>query len=195
MGPMHALELDQLLMVRTAEGDADSLRILLDRHRDPIVYFLQRMVGRRDVAEELAQEVFLRVYQARAHYQPRAKFTTWLYRIALNQALNWRRNTRRERNSFSLDAPVVRDLRWQVADRAPTAEGKMLEHARYDHVRAAIAELPDRQRAAVLLHKYHEMDYHAIAAALGCSIPTVKSLLFRAYANLRMRLAPFAHQC
>lgn len=195
MGPMHALELDQLLMVRTAEGDVDSLRLLLDRHRDPIVYFLQRMVGRRDVAEELAQEVFLRVYQARAHYQPRAKFTTWLYRIALNQALNWRRNTRRERNSFSLDAPVVRDLRWQVADRAPTAEGKMVEHARYDHVRAAVAELPARQRAAVLLHKYHEMDYQGIAATLGCSIPTVKSLLFRAYSNLRLRLAPFAHQC
>ena len=148
--------------------------------------------GNQAVAEELAQEVFLRVYRSRGSYEPTAKFTTWLFRIATHAALNALRDGKHERAQESLDA-VNADLpARQIADGRPSVEQSMVSQVRLDDVRRAVAALPDKQRAAVLMHKYEEMEYSQIASSLNCSESAVKSLLFRAYETLRARLAYMA---
>src|SRR5579863_6051324 len=100
------LDLDAELMLRVKSGDGESFRILLEKHRNPVIHFVYRMVQDRAVAEELAQEVFLRVYKSRANYEPTARFTTWLFRIATHLALNWLRDGKKERGHQRLDAPA-----------------------------------------------------------------------------------------
>ena len=184
-----SLERDAELMLRVREGDESSFAALLDRHRSPVIHFLYRMVQNQAVSEELAQEVFLRVYRSRATYEPTAKFTTWLFRIATHLALNWIRDGRNEKSQESLDRETVEGATRQVADRGRTAEQELVYQARLAEVRQAIELLPAKQRAAVLMHKYEEMEYAQIANALSCSESAVKSLLFRAYETLRSRLA------
>jgi RNA polymerase sigma-70 factor (ECF subfamily) len=140
----------------------------------------------------LAQEVFLRVYRSRASYEPTAKFTTWLFRIASHVALNHIRDGKHERHQESLDGEGTEGIGRQVASRAPTVEQEMVRESRLAEVRRTVESLPAKQRAAVLMHKYQEMDYAQIAAALECSESAVKSLLFRAYETLRAKLAHMA---
>jgi RNA polymerase sigma-70 factor (ECF subfamily) len=157
-----------------------------------VVNFLHRMVQNRAVSEELAQEVFLRVYRSRETYEPTAKFTTWLFRIATHLALNWLRDQKNERAQERLDETVEDAPVREVPDRAPSVEHRMVHQVKVDEVRRAVAALPDKQRAAVLMHKYQEMEYSQIAKVLSCSESAVKSLLFRAYETLRMRLSHMA---
>ncbi|MGC9973253.1 MAG: sigma-70 family RNA polymerase sigma factor [Bryobacteraceae bacterium] len=192
MVAVAALEPDAQLMLRVKEGDAASFALLLERHRAPVIHFLYRMVQNQAVAEELAQEAFLRVYRARASYEPTAKFTTWLFRIATHLALNSLRDGRFQRFHESLDEEGEQAASREIADRRLTIEQTLLDRARLEEVRRAIAALPDKQRAAVLMHKYQEMEYSQIARVLNCSEPAVKSLLFRAYETLRARLAHMA---
>ena len=189
---MAALDYDAELMLRVKDGDGASFGVLLEKHRSPVIHFLYRMVQNSAVAEELAQEVFLRVYRSRGTYEPTAKFTTWLFRIATHMALNALRDNRNERlqdrlDDDSSDMPVR-----QVSDRRPSVEQSMVYEAKLAEVRRAIAALPAKQRAAVLMHKYEEMEYSQIATVLSCSESAVKSLLFRAYEALRARLAHMA---
>ena len=186
------LDPDAELMLRVKDGDGASFGKLLEKHRLPVVHFLYRMVQSHAVAEELAQEVFLRVYRSRATYEPTAKFTTWLFRIATHLALNSLRDGKHERAQERLD-DVSGDLpARQVQDARPTVEQSMLYQARLQEVSSAVAGLPETQRAAVLMHKYQGMEYTQIAKVLGCSESAVKSLLFRAYEALRARLAHMA---
>lgn len=186
-----ALEHDAQLMLRVREGDEASFALLLERYRAPVVHFLYRMVQNQPAAEELAQEVFLRVYRARTSYEPAARFTTWLFRIATHLALNWLRDGKQQRALERLDGDSD-TARRELPDRGPSAEQFLIARVRRDEIRAAIAALPGKQRAAVLMHKYREMDYAQIAGALGCSESAVKSLLFRAYETLRARLRHLA---
>ncbi len=186
------LERDAELMLRVREGDARSFALLLERHRSPVVHFLYRMVQNQAVSEELAQEVFLRVYRSRATYEPTAKFTTWLFRIATHLALNWIRDGRKEKGQESLDKDLIEGVERQVPDRQPTVEQELLYAVKLREVREAIEMLPAKQRAAVMMHKYEELEYSQIAKALSCSESAVKSLLFRAYETLRSRLAHMA---
>ncbi len=187
---------DVQLMLDVKAGDEQSFALLLQRYRSPLVNFLYRMVRNREQAEDLAQEVFVRVYRARADYVPSAKFTTWLFRIATNLALNSLRDTRHQRMEISLDAPVTAgaedgdERMLDVADKNPDIEQHLVEEARKAMIRHAIDKLPEKQRAAVLLHKYQELDYGEIAKILACSESALKSLLFRAYEVLRVELAP-----
>src|SRR5277367_2907955 len=126
MEAVAALERDAELMLRVREGDDTSFGLLLARHRGPVIHFLYRMVQNAPVSEELAQEVFLRVYRSRATYEPTAKFTTWLFRIATHLALNWIRDGRKERGHESLNEDLVEGIERQVADRQPTVEQEML---------------------------------------------------------------------
>jgi len=192
MMAVAALERDAELMLKVREGDQASFALLLERHRGPVIHFLFRMVQNQAVSEELAQEVFLRVYKSRSSYEPTAKFTTWLFRIATHLALNWIRDGKNEKRSESLDEEVNEGTVRQVADRNPTVEQDLVYRARLAEVRAAIDLLPAKQRAAVLMHKYEEMEYSQIACVLNCSESAVKSLLFRAYEHLRARLAHLA---
>jgi RNA polymerase sigma-70 factor (ECF subfamily) len=194
MGAAPALDLDAQLMLRVKDGDEDSFRVLLQKHRNPVIHFVFRMVQDRAIAEELSQEVFLRVYRSRATYEPTARFTTWLFRIATHLALNWLRDGRNERGHQRLDAPWDSEKDGdmparEVPDRKPSVEQRMVYQTRLQEVRDAIALLPEKQRAAVLMHKYEEMEYSQIANVLDCSESAVKSLLFRAYETLRARLA------
>jgi len=181
-------------MLGVRAGDETSFELLLQRYRVPLVNFLYRMVRDSAQAEDLAQEVFLRVYRARKDYAPSAKFTTWLFRIATNLALNSIRDGRHRQMDVSIDQTVddgeQEQARLDVADKSPNVEHRLLELDRAAMIRRAVDSLPDKQRAAVLLHKYQEMDYSDIARALDCSESALKSLLFRAYETLRIQLAP-----
>lgn len=192
MGVTATLDLDALQMLRVRDGDAASFDGLLQKHRRPVIHFLYRMVQDAAVAEELAQEVFLRVYRSRATYEASAKFTTWLFQIATRMALNWLRDHHKERGQARLDDQSELGPAQQVSDRAPSAEVALLRAVDVEQIRGAIAALPAKQRAAVLMHKYEEMDYAQIGRVLGCTQSAVKSLLFRAYEALRSRLAHMA---
>ncbi len=182
---------DAELMLRVKDGDEESFGNLLSKHRDPVINYLYRMVHNAAVAEELAQDVFLRVYRARATYEPSAKFTTWLYRIATRVAFNFVRDGRVARAAVPLEGPTGEPIA-ALRTSEPTAEDRLVADARAKEVRSAIRALPEKQRAAVILHKYQELDYREIAASLECSESAVKSLLFRAYETLRGRLAHLA---
>jgi RNA polymerase sigma-70 factor (ECF subfamily) len=191
-GAAAALDFDAELMLRVKDGDGASFGVLLEKHRSSVVHFLYRMVQNSAVAEELAQEVFLRVYRSRATYEPTAKFTTWLFRIATHLALNALRDNKNERLQDRLDDDSSELPARQVTDGRPSVEQSLVYRAKLAEVRSAIAALPDKQRAAVLMHKYEEMEYSQIAKVLNCSESAVKSLLFRAYEALRARLAHMA---
>ena len=185
---------DVQLMLDVKAGDEQSFELLLRKYRTPLVNFLYRMVRDTGVAEDLAQEVFLRVYRARQEYAPSAKFTTWMFRIATNLALNSVRDNRHRKLEISVDQPVdsgeEEQRPFEVPERAPTVEQEMVARCRAEMILKAIHALPEKQRAAVLLHKYQELDYDEIARVLECSESALKSLLFRAYETLRVDLAP-----
>ncbi len=187
-----ALDYDAELMLRVKDGDGASFGVLLEKHRLSVIHFLYRMVQNHAVAEELAQEVFLRVYRSRSTYEPTAKFTTWLFRIATHLALNALRDGKHEKLQERLDDTSGDVPARQVSDKQPTVEASMVYESRLEEVRQAVATLPEKQRAAVLMHKYQEMEYSQIARVLNCSESAVKSLLFRAYESLRARLAHMA---
>jgi len=186
------LDYDVEFMLRVKEGDGASFDALLEKHRSAVVHFLYRMVQNQAVAEELAQEVFLRVYRSRSTYEATAKFTTWLFRIATHLALNALRDGKYSKFEERLDDDSSEMPVRQVSDRRPSIEQTMLHRAKMDEIRRAIGALPEKQRAAVLMHKYEEMEYSQIAKVLSCSESAVKSLLFRAYEALRARLAHMA---
>ena len=192
MGAITALDTDAELMLRVRDGDGACFAQLLEKHRSSVVHFLYRMVQDFGVAEELGQEVFLRVYRSRESYEPTAKFTTWLFRIATHLALNSIRDNKKERGQDRIDAQTEGAPALQISDRKPSIESRMLHDVKLGEVREAIAKLPEKQRAAVLMHKYDEMEYSQIAAILNLSESAVKSLLFRAYESLRARLAHMA---
>jgi RNA polymerase sigma-70 factor, ECF subfamily len=137
----------------------------------------------------------LRVYRARATYRAEARFSTWLYRIASNMAINHARDTKYERASASIfldQADEETGTKPDVPDLRPIAEQGMLQDERMRRIREHVMALPERQRMAVLMHKYQDMDYKQIGAVLKLSESATKSLLFRAYQTLREKLKEFA---
>jgi RNA polymerase sigma-70 factor, ECF subfamily len=185
-------DVDMMLRVKT--GDESAFSYLVQKYRRPMVGFMFRLCHNPSTAEELAQEVFLRVYRSRASYEPTAKFTTWLYRIATNLAVNHARDTRHERpeNTVRLDEPD-RDTGTtpDLADDSLSAEEQILKRERLAAIRGKVNALPERQRVAVIMHKYQQMDYREIAGVLKLSESATKSLLFRAYETLREQLKEF----
>lgn len=185
---------DAALMLRAAAGDEACFNLLAEKYHRPMIHFLYRMVHSQAVAEELAQEVFLRAYRARESYRAEARFSTWLYRIATNLAVNHARDTRHERaaQTIYLDAPDEETgTKPDVADDDPGAEQRLLHRERMAAIRAHVMALPERQRTAVLMHKYQGLDYKQIGEALQLSESATKSLLFRAYQTLRGTLKDF----
>jgi RNA polymerase sigma-70 factor, ECF subfamily len=178
------------LMLRVRQGDADSFDELLRRYRTPLVKYFCRLVRDQALAEDLAQEAFLRVYKARHRYRPDARFTTWLYRIATNLALNAIRDGRMGQRQDGNGSSEGSEASIEFVDLRASVEQEMIETDRGRMVREAIEALPGDQRAAVILHKYHEVDYRQIAKILKVSESAVKSLLFRAYETLRVSLEP-----
>jgi RNA polymerase sigma-70 factor (ECF subfamily) len=185
---------DAAVMLRLAAGDEEGFSYLAGKYHRSILHFLFRMVRNEAIAEELTQEVFLRVYRSRESYRAEAKFTTWLYRIATNLAVNHARDTRHERTATTvlLDAvDVETGTRPDVADDEPSVEQRLLREERMAAIRTHVMSLPERQRMAVVMHKYQGMDYRQIGEVLKLSESATKSLLFRAYKTLREKLKEF----
>jgi RNA polymerase sigma-70 factor, ECF subfamily len=185
---------DADVMLRVKTGDESAFAYLVQKYRRPMVGYLYRLCHNPAAAEELAQEVFLRVYRSRLSYEASAKFSTWIYRIATNLAVNHARDTRHERPQVTvrLDEPdqetgTTPDL----ADESLTVEEQMLQRERLAAIRSRVNALPERQRMAVIMHKYQQMDYRQIAEVLKLSESATKSLLFRAYETLREQLKGF----
>jgi RNA polymerase sigma-70 factor, ECF subfamily len=185
---------DAAIMLRVAAGDESGFNYLVEKHYRAMIHFLFRMVRNQAVAEELAQEVFLRVYRSRESYRAEAKFTTWLYRIATNLAVNHARDTKHERSASTiyLDSPDEETgTTPDVADDEPNVEQNLLRNERMAAIKKHVMALPERQRMAVLMHKYQGMDYRQIGDVLKLSESATKSLLFRAYQTLRDKLKDF----
>jgi RNA polymerase sigma-70 factor, ECF subfamily len=185
---------DADMMLRVKAGDDSAFDYLVQKYRRAMVNFMYRMAHNAAVAEDLAQEVFLRVYRSRGSYEASAKFTTWLYRIATNLAVNHARDTRRERpeNMVSLDEPDEETgTSMDVPDSSLSVEENLVRRERLQAIRNTVQQLPERQRMAVIMHKYQQMDYKQIADVLKLSESATKSLLFRAYESLREQLKSY----
>lgn len=186
-----SLDADAALMLRFQAGEEACFEALVERYRRPLLGFVYRMLRDQGASEELLQEAFLRVYLHRDRYRPQAGFRTWMYRIAYRLALNHVRDHRKERAHDSLDEPesVVGAM---LADGRLNPEQQLLAateaQRRQQRIRAAIAALPERQRTAVVLHRYQGLEYEEIGAILRLSSSATKSLLFRAYETLRREL-------
>jgi RNA polymerase sigma-70 factor (ECF subfamily) len=190
---------DVRLMLRVKAGDADAFTQLVTQYQDRLVNVLYHLVGDQELAEDLAQEVFLRVYRAKAGYEPTAKFSTWLFRIANNLASNQRRD-RGRRREVALNVHESGPLGARPAEQLLAEKSSVLPTRNLDRdelrrmVRDALDSLNERQKIAVLLHKYEEMSYADIGTTLELTPQAVKSLLARARENLRAKLEPYVKQ-
>jgi RNA polymerase sigma-70 factor, ECF subfamily len=185
---------DAEVMLELRSGNMAAFDVLLAKYRKPIIHFMFRMVHNQAVAEELAQEVFLRIYRSRETYRAEARFSTWLYRIATNLGVNHARDTRHERSASTIyldETDADTGTTPDVADLSPSAESNMLRRERMNAIRQHVLALPERQQTAVLMHKYEGMDYKQIGEVLKLSESATKSLLFRAYQTLREKLKDF----
>ena len=192
------LDPDVRLMLRVRDGDADAFEQLVTRYQNRLLTVLQIWLGSRDQAEDLVQEVFLRVYRARDRYVPASKFSTWLYTIANNVASNARRKLARRRevhlqpaDSRELPQASLEQLAKETSGLLPTRLADKAELAQIVHM--AINTLNDRQRMAVLLCKFEDLSYAEIAETMNMSPQAIKSLLSRARGNLKSALEPYLH--
>ena len=185
---------DAAIMLELKAGNMAGFDFLIQKYRKPIINFMYRMTRNQATAEELAQEVFLRVYRSRETYRAEARFSTWLYRIATNLGVNLARDTRHERAASTVyldEADSETGTTPDVADSTPDVESRLLRDERMAAIRDHVMALPERQRMAVLMHKYEGMDYSQIGEVLKLSESATKSLLFRAYQTLRDKLKGF----
>ena len=171
---------DAALMSRLAAGEMSALGTLVHRHQGRVLEIAYRTLGKWDLAEDVAQDTFLRVHRAARDYQPKARFTTWLYRIVVNLCLDEKR--RRARSGTSLEDVTPEG---QTESECDVAEKKEIAQL----VRAAVNGLPERQRVALVLHRYEGLSHGQIAEVTGWTSSAVESLLVRAYANLREKLS------
>jgi RNA polymerase sigma-70 factor (ECF subfamily) len=188
---------DIRLMLRVRGGDEAAFAELVERYQNRLVAVMNHIVGHSDEAEDLAQECFLRVYKTRHKYTPKAKFSTWLFTIANNLALNAIRN-RQRRQSLPLDLRDsgphgLRPTDPGVADREAPPTHQLQQQELAGIIRQALEDLNERQRVAVVLNKFEDMNYADIAEVMGLSAKAVKSLLSRARSKLREVLQPYIY--
>jgi RNA polymerase sigma factor (sigma-70 family) len=181
---------DVALMERVGTGDVAAFEELVERHQRLVVGTVGQMLGNNSEVEDIAQQVFVRVWRSAKRYVPRAKFTTWLLKITRNLVFNeLRRRSRHTRVSLQVESED--EERPIKDDRATAPDAALLEQELQRAIEAAIAKLPETQRMAVVLRRYEELSYEQIAEVLDQSVPAVKSLLFRARTELRARLGRY----
>lgn len=183
-------------MLRAKEGDDEAFSQLVTNYQDRLISIFVNIVGTQEAAEDLAQDVFLRIYRAKAGYQPTAKFSTWLFRIANNLASNTRRSKgRRKEVQFtgSESGPLgVRPAESLLKEKSALMPARQLDQSEAKAIiLTAMETLNERQKMAVLLHKFEEMSYADIADTMEMTTSAVKSLLSRARDNLRTTLEPY----
>ena len=185
--PLSPADQDVYWMQRVAEGDMEAFQALIEAHQARVVGTVAKMLGDDIDSEDIAQQVFIRIWKSAARYQPTAKFTTWLFKITRNLVFNELR--RRKRHPVTPLQHEEEEHFFQPADcggMSPSAS--LLDSELNDAIQMAIDALPETQRMAIVLRRYEEMPYEEIGEVLGLSVPAVKSVLFRARAELRERL-------
>jgi RNA polymerase sigma-70 factor (ECF subfamily) len=183
-------EVDFGLMARIGAGDHEAFRLLVERHQHAVIGTVAKMLGNPSDAEDISQQVFLRIWRNARRYRPDAKFTTYLFTITRNLVFNeTRRRSRKKEVSADEREESSQHQIEDSADRRPDAQ--MLQAELQTAVDAAIAALPESQRMAVVLRRYEQLSYEEIAAVLGLSVSAVKSLLFRARSALRDSLSGY----
>lgn len=183
-------EFESNAMAEVAKGDLSAFREIVERHQTPLISFVSKFTGDRTIAEDHAQEVFLRVFKAAKDYRPRAKFRTWLFKIASNYCLNELRANRSSPqfiDMFTLNEAGFLAVAPDIDSPEKTFEKRELGEI----LRKAIAGLPEKQRLALLLQKYNGFSYEEIGHIMGCSISAVESLVQRARQNLKKALLPY----
>jgi len=189
----ESLTSEDLMHLIMAE-DKNAFRVLISRHTDAVYKVIYKFIGNEEEANDLAQEVFLRIWRFSKRYQPTSKFTTWLYTITANvcktevQSL-WRRNIRLIGSLWSADDNDDQKFP-EPASPLLSPESAAIQAQQSHLVRSAIRSLPHKQRLALVLSRYEELPYQEIATVLGCSVPAVEALLARAKASLQKKLAP-----
>ena len=182
-------------MIRTGSGDTGAFRLLMEKHQVNVMRMIYRYTGRHHEVEDLAQDIFLKIYRVAGTYAPRAQFKTWLYRVVTNHCFNFHRSQKKHKYDSTLDpsrseADIV-DQSFKGAVREAPAERRLQQEELKAAVQKALAGLPDRQRMAVILFRFEGLSYGEIAQALGCSISAVESLIFRAMSSLKELLKPY----
>jgi RNA polymerase sigma-70 factor (ECF subfamily) len=187
---MDILPPSEELMVKIAEGDEDAFESLVNRHQTSILNLIYRFIGDRTQAKDLAQEVFIKVWQSAQNYEPKAKFTTWIYRITANLCFNELKSARRKKwfRFLRPDANYETRTEEDLPDRSPSAEDLILARERSHQISDALQSLPENQRMAMILKRYDDLSYEEIARVLGCSVSAVESLLVRAKRTLKEKL-------
>ena len=184
---------DEELMTRIAEGDEYAFQTLVERHQTSVLNLIYRFIGDRAKSQDLAQEVFLRVWQAARSYEAKAKLTTWLYRVTANICINDLKASRRKKwlRFFHVDSEEQADGEADFLGAAPSPEDQLLSKERSREITKALQSLPENQRMALILKRYEDLSYEEIARILNCSISAVESLLVRAKRNLQEKLKIF----
>ena len=191
--PADGGAIDFTLMERIGAGDHEAFRQLVVRHQNAVIGTVAKMLGNPSEAEDIAQQVFLRIWRHAKRYRPDAKFTTYLYTITRNLVFNeTRRKSRKKEVSSDEREENSNRLIEANPDRQPDAE--LLQAELQRAVDDAIAGLPETQRMAVVLRRYEQLSYEEIAAVLGLSVSAIKSLLFRARTSLREALSGYLEQ-
>lgn len=183
-------ERDVALMQLVRDGDAGAFEELVRRHQHAVVGTVAKMLGNPSDAEDIAQQVFVRIWKSAGRYTPQAKFTTWMFTITRNLVFN---ETRRRRRKPTVSTDEREELMREVVEdrHGPSPTEVALQAELERAVDAAIESLPEKQRLAVVLRRYEEMPYEEIAEVLGLSVPAVKSLLFRARTQLKEQLGRY----
>jgi RNA polymerase sigma-70 factor (ECF subfamily) len=188
--PLNASDQDVYWMQRVAEGDMDAFQSLIEVHQARVIGTVAKMLGDDVDSEDIAQQVFIRVWKSAGRYQPTAKFTTWLFKITRNLVFNELR--RRKRHPVTPLQHEEEEHFFQPADSGSMSpDASLLDSELNDAIQMAIDALPETQRMAIVLRRYEEMPYDEIAEVLGLSVPAVKSVLFRARAELRENLRKY----
>lgn len=193
--PEYADDIDLQLMARVKAGDDEAFNQLMLRHEKTVINLVYRFTGNREIASDLAQEVFLRIYRASGRFEAKAKFFTYLYKVTLNLCRNYRAKAKRRqttslnqtRTTGSGEELPTRD----IEDPVGSAEEQVSRLELSQMVREAVYSLPEQQREAVILQRFQGLAYDEIADALNLSIPAVKSRIHRAKLNLKEKLAPY----
>jgi RNA polymerase sigma-70 factor (ECF subfamily) len=183
-------ESESKIMSEVAKGDLSAFREIVEHYQKPLLNYIYRYTGDRAAAEDIAQEVFLRVFKTAKEYRPLSSFKTWLFKIATNLCLNELRDNRIHRNTYDIfqlnESGFV-----ALATKCPSPERELESRELSFTLKMALKSLPEKQRVALLLHKYSGFSYVEISQMMGCSMSAVESLIHRARQSLKKQLSPY----
>ena len=185
---------DNQLMQKAGSGNRAAFKELVKKHQGTVTGIIYRYTGNHNEVEDLAQDIFLKIYKAASSYVPRAQFKTWLYKVVANHCLNFFRSQKRKAITTSLDQPLSEDYNPHIQrtdEQKKQPEIILQQQELQIALKRALSELPERQRMAIILHRFEGLSYKEVATILGASLSAVESLIFRAMNNLKEKLSPY----